>query len=188
MCHKYAHYKLLIALWLRCYPTEYGKYRMAGNFHGVLIFIVTYEIMPVIYVHMEAIKARGVAKTSWKHGQLLSVLASNDHYCHPADGVHDSNGFLSMLFVWISLQKWLSDKEINWGRTVRDQDRLSSVCHWHSTMHPLIGFADMKFKTTKFNSIKGYSQKLAPPKLPAIQQFTLVHELVFPQCHTLTRL
>jgi hypothetical protein len=28
---------------------------------------------------------------SWKHGHLFSVLASNNRYCHPADGVFDAN-------------------------------------------------------------------------------------------------
>ena len=36
----------------------------------------------------------GMAKSSRKHGQLFSMLASNDCFCHPAEGVLDSNGFL----------------------------------------------------------------------------------------------
>ena len=36
-----------------------------------------------------------MAKPLGKHGHLFSVLASNDCHCHPADGVPDSNGFLT---------------------------------------------------------------------------------------------
>ena len=87
---------------------------MAGNFRGVLIFVIfvvdlavtkisTHEkLMPGPYVNIRTwklLRQGGVAKTSWKRGQLLSVLATNDHYCYPADGVLDSNGFLSMLFI-----------------------------------------------------------------------------------------
>ena len=38
---------------------------------------------------MEAIKARDEAKTSWKHDQLMSVIASNNRYRtrNSADGV-----------------------------------------------------------------------------------------------------
>ena len=29
-----------------------------------------------------------------KHGQLFSVLASNGHHCHPANGILNLNNFL----------------------------------------------------------------------------------------------
>ena len=37
----------------------------------------------------------GVAKTSWQHGQLFSVLAGNSGHCHPTDGVFDTTILLS---------------------------------------------------------------------------------------------
>ena len=86
-----------------------------------------------------------------------AMLVSNDHYCHPADGILNSNDFLSMLFVRISLQKWLGDKDI------AIPCEIEIVYHrWQSAMP-----ADTKFKTTKINSgaFSDFSQKLAPLKI-----------------------
>ena len=57
-------------------------------------------------MNMEAIKAEGMAKTSWKHdGQLFSELASNDHYCHLLMASLTLMTFYPALLVRISLQK-----------------------------------------------------------------------------------
>ena len=59
---------------------------------------------------MDPIKIEGAwPKASWKPGQLFSVFAGNDRYCHPADGIFDNN-ILCYLFIRVSLQKWLSNK------------------------------------------------------------------------------
>ena len=72
---------------------------MVGNFHGVLILCLwliwhPQKLMPVQLPTTGANGGGGVAKVSWKLGQLFSMLASNDCYYRQADGVLDSNGFL----------------------------------------------------------------------------------------------
>jgi hypothetical protein len=69
---------------------------MAGNFRGMLIFVVDLQsrkfpppkLNDYRYVSIEegrGQKHRGSAATR------SSVLASNNRYCHPADGVFDAN-------------------------------------------------------------------------------------------------
>ena len=69
----------------------------------------------VIHVHvlacMEAIKARGMAKTLWKHGRLFSVAVSSDQYCYQADGLLKFK-FSSLCYCPCRsdlVTKWLSD-------------------------------------------------------------------------------
>ena len=44
----------------------------------------------------EAIEARGVANNIVEDDRLLSMLASSDRYCHPADGVFNSNSVVAL--------------------------------------------------------------------------------------------
>ena len=78
-------------------------------------------------------RSGGVAKTLWKYGRLFSVLESNDHYCHPAVGILDSNGFLTHAICLYFLAKVTRQQRIEQGHTVQDQDHASitpSFCHW----------------------------------------------------------
>ena len=94
---------------------------MAYNFRGVLIFVIfvvdlavtkisihknqcpyTVVVMWVLaHMGVTCIKMMGVTKTLWKHGQLFSLLASNDRFCHPADRVVNSNGFLARVINFV---------------------------------------------------------------------------------------
>ena len=71
-------------------------YHMAGNFHGVLIFVVHSPVTKLSIHTCTAISAegrptRGTVKTSW---QCCRTAPSNKlslrHHCHLADGIFNS--------------------------------------------------------------------------------------------------
>ena len=84
----------------------------------------------------------GVAKTSWQHGPLLSVLASNDHYCHPAKGVFDTNSILLSIAICVSLSLHM------WLVVTKSRVRLST-CIDYITVCSLDWLAVTNFKTIK---------------------------------------
>jgi hypothetical protein len=74
---------------------------MVGNFHGVLL---PTEINIYRYVSID--KGRD-QKHCGSAATCSLCLASNDQYCHPADGVFDTNILLSHAICPSFLQKWL---------------------------------------------------------------------------------
>ena len=109
-----------------------------------------------------------MAKTSWKHGQLFSVLASNDCYCHPAEGVLASNGFLVhviCLNFLDSATKKSSEVILHMHeiKIVHHASITSYFCLWHSTAPLDWVNCSHKFKLILM-AFSDFSRKLAPPK------------------------
>ena len=99
------------------------SYRMADNFRGMPIFVIFVVDLqsrnfppPKINTHRYMRIGEGCGQKH-RSAATYSLLASNSHYCHPADGV-----FTLMLFIQVSLQEWLSDKgnRARWESSSRD--------------------------------------------------------------------
>ena len=77
--------------------------RMAGNFRGVLIFIIFVvdlavtkfshpkKLMPTVIWYCVSPWWWAWPQTSWQHGRHFPVLASNSSHYHPADSVFNTN-------------------------------------------------------------------------------------------------
>jgi hypothetical protein len=72
---------------------------MAGNFRGVLIFVIFVVDLQSRNFHprklMPNVYTRGVAKNIVEARPTFSLLVSNNRYCHPVDGVFITNIGLS---------------------------------------------------------------------------------------------
>ena len=77
-----------------------------------------------------------------KHGQLFSVLASNNHYYHPADG------FLAANSLSCYLSKFLCRSGVVTKEIERDREHVSFTSSYVQH-HPPEWVAVMKFKTPK---------------------------------------
>ena len=141
---------------------------MAGNFRGVLIFVIFMVDLAVTkFFHPQKLMPTwryyaspwwwAWPKTSWQRGQHFPVLASNSSHCHSADCVFGTNILLSQAICPGLLQKWLSNKE--------DRARVSitsSLVQYHTP--GLV--AVTKFKIMKINSegLLWLSTKISTPE------------------------
>ncbi len=85
--------------------------------------------MPTVY-------KRGVAKNIVEVRPTSSVLVSNNRYCHPADSI-----FVKMLFIQVSLKKWLKDK----GNRARSRARVDYIIIC-AALHPWTGLLSQNLK------------------------------------------
>jgi hypothetical protein len=100
-------------------------YRMACIFCGVLIFIIfVVDLQSQKISPTESNAYRIYERCGQKHrgstANFFSVV-SNNRYCYPADGVFIT--FDLMLFVQVSLQKWLGDE----GNRARSRARVDYI-------------------------------------------------------------
>jgi hypothetical protein len=131
-------------------------------FFGCLFSWLTWlsQKFPPMKINAYSIIRGAWSKTLWKHGQLFSLSISKNRYCqcHPADGVFITNivtVLYLMLFVQISLQKWLGDQEIE--STYRFHHRLCSAA--------LLDLAILSRNLLILRAFSDFLRKLAPPKI-----------------------
>ena len=128
-------------------------YCIAGNFHGVLIFVTFVVDLAVMkFSHPRKLKPTVICKSMMMGvaknivaARHFPVLASNSSHCHSADGVFDTNILLSQAiypsFCGYGLVLNKEDHE-------RDRACVSSLVQSHTPGLVAI----LKFKTKKINS------------------------------------
>jgi hypothetical protein len=96
------------------------------------------------------------------------VLVSNNRYCHPADGVFDTN---ILLFCPSFLQKWLRYRA-RWRAHI-------NYIIVYAAPHPWTGFAVTKLKPRKLilRAFSDFPRKLVPPENYPSYGITISHIL-----------
>ena len=150
---------------------------MAGNFRGVLIFVIfavdlavtkffhPQKLMPKLCKSMMMGAATNIVAApiimDLQRGQYFPVLASNSIHCHPADSVFDTNNnnYYS-ISCYLSKYAWLSNKED------RKRDRaLVSINLCSAT--PLYCLLSQNLKSQKLilRAFSDFPRKLVPTKI-----------------------
>ena len=145
---------------------------MAGNFRGVLIFVIFVvdlavtkfshprKLMPGGDMVLCEVMMMGVATNIVAARPTLSSIVSNSSHCHPADRCSTLIFFYLMLFVQVSVGIWLSNKE--------DRERVYRLHHrFCSSATPLDWLLSRNLKPRKLilRAFSDFPRKLDPTKI-----------------------